>query len=248
MYAMSRKIKGAMLLVIAAAIMPLFGQLPVQTQKAEMSIPFGVVPGRLVTVGEYLLFIDDEKPEASFAVARTGMRNLSVAAEIITIETLKPIRDRGGERSALSFRMTKPLDAQPFADWYKATAEAAAAAAPPAEKEKEKEADKKEAAKKEVVIPTITYQAKHDHFPRGGCSGRLILEPTRVVFESITEIDHSRQWDLKDIKELKRDNPYNIKIVPFMGNEYNLQLQGKGMDSNEFKALVHRITSARISP
>lgn len=236
---MSRRFIGVMLLVFAGTVLPLFGQLPVQSQKAEMSIPFGVVTGRLVTVGQYLLFIDEEKPELSFAITRNGIRNLSVVAEILTVETLKPVRDRSGEKTALSFRLSKPLDAQLFVDWFKTTAEAAA---PPAEKE----ADKKEAAKKETVVPTKTYQARHNHFPTGGCSGRLIIEPNRVVFESIGEINHSRQWDLKDIKELKRNNPYSIKIVPFLGNEYNLELQGQGMDSDEFKDLVDRVTAARI--
>jgi len=239
---MSLKYKVALFWVFAATTVPLFAQLPVQTQKAEMAIPFGVVSGRLVTVGEYLVFIDEEKPEASFAMTRSGMRNLSYAAEIVTVETLKPVRDRSGERTAFSFRLATPQEAPPFAEWFKTTAGTAAAASP----QTGREADKKDAAKVESAEPTKTYQARHDHFPGGGCNGRLIIEPDRVVFESVGEIAHSRQWDMRDIKELKRDNPYSIKIVPFAGNEYNLHLQGQGIDSNEFKALVDRVTAARI--
>ena len=89
-----------------------------------------------------------------------------------------------------------------------------------------------------------SYQVKHDHL-LGSCRGRLIVEPNRLVFESITDIGHSRQWGLKDIKELKRDNPYGIKVVPFSGDTYDLEFQGRGMDSDEYRALVDRITSAR---
>jgi len=238
---MSSRFKIALVLVLAATTAPLYAQLPVQTQKAELAIPFGVVPGRLVTVGEYLVFIDEEKPEASFAIARNGMRNLSYAAEVLTVESVKAVRDRSGERTVFSFRLATPQEAPPFAEWYKSTA-GAAAASPLAEKA----ADARDTAKIEAAATTKTYQARHTHFPRGGCSGRLIIEPNRVVFESVGEIDHSRQWDLRDIKELRRDSPYSIKIVPFAGNEYNLQLQGQGMDSNEFKALVDRVTAARI--
>jgi len=239
---MSPRFRLALFLVFAAAAVPLFAQLPVQTQKAELAIPFGVVPGRLVTVGEYLVFIDEEKPEASFALTRAGMRNLSYAAEVVTVETLKPVRDRSGEKTVFSFRLASPQEAPPFAEWFKTTAGTVTAASP----QTGKEAEKKEAARPEIPEGAKTYQARHTHFPRGGCSGRLIIEPNRVVFESVGEIDHSRQWDLRDIKELRRDSPYSIRIVPFAGNEYNLQLQGQGMDSNEFKALVDRITAARI--
>lgn len=242
-YIMARTFKVALFMVLATMVTPLFAQLPVHTQKVEMSIPFGVVPGQLVTVGDLLLFIDDEKPEASFAIARSGIRNLSIAAEVLTVETVKPVRDRGGERSSFNFRLTRPMDAQPFADWFKTAAAAAAAPAAPGEKE----AEKKDAAKTEAAIPAKTYQARHTHFPRGGCNGRLVIEANRMIFESISDIDHSRQWDLKDIKEIKRSNPYSLKIVPFSGNEYNLELQGQGMDSSEFKGLVDRITSARLA-
>ncbi len=86
---------------------------------------------------------------------------------------------------------------------------------------------------------------RHDH-RIGGCDGRLIVEMDRVSFESITNVNHSRQWGLKDIKELKRSNPYGIEVVPFSGETYNLGIQGRGMSNDEYKALVDRITAARL--
>lgn len=36
------------------------------------------------------------------------------------------------------------------------------------------------------------------------------------------------------------------KIVPFSGDTYNLGIQGRGMDSDEYRSLVDRITAARV--
>src|SRR4029079_1032309 len=91
---------------------------------------------------------------------------------------------------------------------------------------------------------SMSYDAKHKH-RLGSCRGRLIVNEKGMAYESIDEISDSRQWQLRDIKELIRSNPYEIKITPFDGNEYHLDLQGNGMDNAAFKSLVDRITAAR---
>ena len=39
-------------------------QTPVKVQKAELSIPFGVVKGKLVAAGELMVFVDEENADA----------------------------------------------------------------------------------------------------------------------------------------------------------------------------------------
>lgn len=216
-------------LMIAAAALSLLGQVPVQVQKAELAVPFGVVPGHLITVGEYFVFVDEEKPETSIAVSRADLRRFSADGEILTIETAQQMRDRSGGRSSLTIRLPGTTDAAKLMAWFNAVPKPASDFSSPNAK----------------TIATRTYQVKHDH-RIGNCTGRLIIEPNRVLFESITDIGHSRQWGMRDIKELKRDNPYGIKIVPFTGDTYNLGIVGKGMDNDEYRALVDRITAARI--
>ena len=36
----------------------------------DLSIPFGSVPGKVITVGDYLIFIDQDHPESSFVLER----------------------------------------------------------------------------------------------------------------------------------------------------------------------------------
>lgn len=217
-------------LMIACATLcagPLFAQPPVGVYAADLSVPFGVVSGNLITVGEYLVFVDKERPESSLAVSRGELKNLMSSGETLTVETATPVRDRTGERSKLTFRLIKLSDVSSISGWYSDKSRSVAASRPDGD------------------LPEIqTYQVRHDH-RFGSCNGRLIVEPSRIVFESITDINHSRQWSLRDIKELKRDNPYGVKIVPFSGDTYNLGIQGRGMDSENFRGLVDRITASR---
>ena len=112
--------------------------------------------------------------------------------------------------------------------WYKA---APAAKAP--------EGAPKPAAK-------LSFRAGHDHFPFGTCQGTFLITEERVIYESVGEATHSRQWGLADIKEAHRKNPYEIEIVPFTGAKYALKLLGQGMDNADFQILVDKITAARL--
>ena len=91
---------------------------------------------------------------------------------------------------------------------------------------------------------SLTYRVQHKHF-RGGCDGRLIVSPDAVTFESLSKASHSKRFELKEIKELVRNNPYEISVNPFLGDEYNFQLIGNGMSSGEYEGLSKRIASAR---
>lgn len=83
----------------------LVAQTTAQIQKADLAIPFGTVSGKLVTAGDHLVFIDEEKPELSFVIAKSEVQNLMVQDRTIDIELHRPIQDRSGERSRLILRL-----------------------------------------------------------------------------------------------------------------------------------------------
>ncbi len=219
-------------------------QNAVQVQKAELSIPFGTVPGKLVSVGDYLVFVDDEKPENSFAVSRTDVRNVTSEKDTITLATSKPVRDRSGERSQFVFRVADPSALASLAIWSKSQNPMPPAPTSPGPAPSTPAASGSPAPA--PAGPGI-YEARHKHFPRGSCNGRLIITDKQVNYESVSKLDDSRRWELKDIKEVKRDSPYEIKIVPFVGHEYNLEIPGSGMDAAEYKTLLDRIAQARAA-
>jgi hypothetical protein len=73
--------------------------------------------------------------------------------------------------------------------------------------------------------PVYSYNAKVD-----GSSGRFIIAPDRLAYESVTNYDMSRQWAYSDIKEIKKESPYKLRITPFHGDPYTIELIGTPID------------------
>ena len=90
-----------------------------------------------------------------------------------------------------------------------------------------------------------SYQAQHNHRLRGNCLAQVIITRERIAFESVSDLDHSRQWAYSDIRELKQDGIYKLEVTPLIGNKYDRQLVGRGMDSAQYRDLVDRIGDAR---
>jgi hypothetical protein len=93
---------------------------------------------------------------------------------------------------------------------------------------------------------TQSFEATHDHL-LGSCHGRLVVSPTQLAYESVDNADHSRRWTYASIRELTQDNPYEIRIKPYSGDEYKLKLGGSGMDPGTFSKLVDLVTKARAA-
>jgi hypothetical protein len=139
----------------------------------------------------------------------------------------QPLRDRPGQPSRLSFRTQAPGAANELTTWVRSVPAPSASA-----------------DRQQPQSSTTSYQAEHDHL-FGSCSGRLIITQDQISYESVTNLDHSRQWAMKDIKELNRSSPYKIEIKPFTGDDYTFRLIGNGMSSEEYANLVKRVTAAR---
>ena len=210
-------------------------QTKVEVKKAELSVPFGTVNGTAVLVGDYLVFIDEQQVQSSFAIARSEIQKITSEGRGVNIETRQPIRDRSGERSQFTVRLSEG-DLATLMNWSRMTptptTTAVAAASVPAVRSAEQ----------------MSYPAEFTQFVGRNSRGRLMVTADMVAYESIDNVQSSRRWQFKDIKEIKLKNPYEIEIEPFVGDRYNLKLEGKGMDSGDFKTIVDRITAARIAP
>lgn len=210
-------------------------QAPVKVQKAELSINFGVAKGRLVTAGDELVFVDDEMPDASFAIDKGNIKSWNEAEGVITVETTKNVKDRSGERNRFAFRLVEGTGAG-LAAWYKETVMAKSADAMVAGKDAATSGDKP---------GQKIYQARKDNL-LGKTTGKLIIMENMIHFESAEGLKYSRQWELKDIKTVKQTGPYVLEIEPFSGEKYKLELLGEGMPPAEFKALSDRVGSSRV--
>ncbi len=220
-------------------------QTPVKVQKAELSIPFGVVKGKLIAVGETLVFLDEETPDASFALEKASIRNMTEQDGVITIDTSRPIKDRSGERTRLALRLTEGNGAA-LAAWYKDSTAGASLAKSSPEPNPIKTAAATTPAPTDMAGAKV-YQARQKRFPVGSTDGKLVISETEIAFESLNDIKRAQRWSYSDIKEIKQTSTYLIEIVPFRGGKYNLELQGEGLSSAQFKALTDRIAAARVT-
>ncbi len=92
------------ILVYSASL--LFAQTTAMVQNADLAIPFGTVSGKIVMTGDHLVFIDEERPDQSFVVAKNEVKGISIQDGTASLELRHPVRDRSGERSQLSLRLT----------------------------------------------------------------------------------------------------------------------------------------------
>lgn len=212
---------------LCVSLQSLPAQSGLQVYPVEMAAEFNAVPGKLVVLEDELVFVDDQRPQDSFILPRPNLKDIVSDGQVLTIITSEPVRDRLGSRTRMTFRFADATAIGRMVEWknQKPGAAAKAQGAP--------------------ADANLQLQARHRHFPTGGCDGRLIITLDRLVYESVSEAGHSRRWELGQIKQIKRDGPYAIKIEPFGGGEYNIELQGKGLEDRDFRALVDRITAAR---
>jgi hypothetical protein len=204
---------------------------PGRAHKVELSIPFGVVPGTLVTSGDHLIFIDEQQPGDSFAVYRPEIADIRVEEGTLRVQTRRPVRDRSGERSQFNIRLVDPAGAEPVVTWSRVPTQTVAASGN-APRTDERSAN------------ATTFDVRHNH-TFGGCTGRLIVSADRLVYESVSELNDSRQWSMSDIRELNRNSPYHLEIKPFSGNSYTFEFSGQPMDNQVYSQLVDRIAAAR---
>jgi hypothetical protein len=63
----------------------------------------------------------------------------------------------------------------------------------------------------------------------------------------MTDIGHSHMWRMSDIKEIKRKNPYNLELNPFVGSGYDFEVLRQGMSPSDFEFITKRIANSRMS-
>ena len=137
--------------------------------EVDHSVPFGTVPGKLLLLGGYLVFVDEQQPSTSFVVAKSAIESLNADGPAITVQINEAIRNRSGEVRRLSFRVVSGADPAVVTSWYGGGMAPASSAAP-------------------AVMPasgTATYQARHNH-RIGECRGRLIVGSDQVSYESVS--------------------------------------------------------------
>ncbi len=205
---------------------------------AELSVPFGTAQGKLLLLGDYLVFVDNQQMDASFVIPKAMMENLSADGTTITVVTRSPVHNRSGEVSRLSFRIAPGGDPGEVTGWY-----GGGISRMPVSASREAGSASREAASSMMPAGQV-YQAQHNH-RIGSCNGRLIVGRDQLSYESVDDVSDSRRWEYSSIQEIKHPNPYELEVKPFSGGNYKFKLEGTGMGPAEYKALVDKVTAAR---
>lgn len=210
----------------------LLAQTDLRVFRADLSVSFGGVVGKLILHPAMLTFIDDERPEASFAVEKGDIEKLENENETVRIQLRRSVRDRSGETNRVVLRLATQGEASSVARWWGGGSAASASAS-----------ESSGSANNEELV----FSARRKKRFRSNTAGKLMITGEQVIFESTDNIADSRRWALRDIKELKLKNPYELDIEPFDGNKYSLELVGQGMSTDQYRILVDRVTRARTS-
>lgn len=241
-----KKLKFSIAMISALVlVMVLSGILIAQTQvmvrKAELAVPFGTISGKLVFVSDQMVFVDEDRPEDSFAITRAEISDFKTDNDIVNVTTRRAIRVRSEEKSQFSFRLREGTP-EALSLWAGAKTTAANTAAAASGKTETSPASSEKEQK-------WVYNARHPHmFGLGSCTGKLIITRERLVYESLDNREHTRQWPLIDIKRVKRASPYKIEIDTFNRDDYTLELEGQGMDIDVQKMLDEWISLSRQKP
>jgi hypothetical protein len=205
----------------------------VQIVPVEIAVPFGTAAGKLILHDGYAVFLDDEKPESSFAVARADMSGFATEAGMLNALFKKNFRDRAGEKNRLSLRAVRAEDSEALQRWF---------SAPPANPVVANGAGVKEG---ETPIEFKLEVQQKRRFGKNQ-KGRLMLAGSQLIFESIDDPSSSRRWELKEIKSLENKNPYELRVEPFTGDDYRFEFVGTPIEAAQYKSLVDKVTSARV--
>jgi hypothetical protein len=162
---------------------------------------------------------------------------------MLLVQLNKPVQDRSGQTSRLTFRVA---NSQPLENWFRGVPNGPATQ-PAQPGQNRTTAPPGQPAPANSALDTKTMDARHDHFITGGCNGKLILTPERLIYESVDDASHSRQWQYSDVREIHRGNPYELEIKPFSGSDYRLKLLGQALDAAVYQTVVDRVVKARVS-
>lgn len=87
-------------------------------QNVELSVPFGAAAGRILLTGDFLVFVDEDKPEGSFVVRKDAIDSFDSMNRIVTLGLKQNVRDRSGERTQLIFKIANNVDLDAINGWF----------------------------------------------------------------------------------------------------------------------------------
>jgi hypothetical protein len=212
----------SLLLFMLAAVLSLQAADQLTVHKIQLNTPAGAINGKVVGVGDHLVFIDDDQPQKSFLIQRGDIRTARSQDNSIIVEMARPVTDRFGSRSNLEIRLIDPSTGAVLSKHLGVPVERAR------------------------TETTYSLDVRHDHRGQGHCEGRLIADDTRIRFESVGQASHSRNWTYDQVERfLTERNNAILRVDPVNGDTYDFNVVNGATAGAMHKLVSEKIIAAR---
>jgi hypothetical protein len=187
----------------------------------ELLTPFGVLTGRLVLAGGELMFMNSQDVTYSLSISREEIQRVDLDNGMLYLRLVKPVQAPWGREDRLVFDLPGPPAAHAVLAWSKETQQAA----------------------RRTKIYEFT--ARHYRWI-GGSTGKLVIAPDYISYESADDPGDSRKWSMLEIRFVRWESPFKFEILPWAGSKYTFELIDKGMNYAVYTHLLDRIENSRI--
>jgi hypothetical protein len=225
-----RSLKVLTLGLAWTAVAALAAELTVQN--ARLYGPNGAVEGKIVMFNNRMAFIDDNQPDLSFVIPKSDIRSATWEGGRLTINLAHPYSSSlGANQSTVILTMPDTTSASSFITWMGVPVSGFTAG----------EADRAATPPNTTQVADVRFDVKN-----GDQKGKLIVAPDELIFESLTDANHSRRWKYADIREFTHSD-HEIKLEPYHGDKYKFQFNNKAMLQTAYDLISNKIVNARVN-
>ena len=233
-----------LLLITAALLLPFSASADtdIVVVPAELSASFEAVPGRVVLVGDQVMFWSDSATVPSFYFSKAKVQRSLVSNGVLTVELVEPTQISTGSQSRFSFRLTGASDTGSIERWFAQPVGASTAASTASST-----ASSSSASASGPLAGAYTFDAEHTRRFGGNRTGKLVFTKDGLAWESLDDATQSRTWKYKSIRRLDRSNPYELVVDTFSDGKYSFKMTSKPIGNEEFSTITDYLAAGRAA-
>lgn len=236
-----------LLLITAALLLPFSASADtdIVVVPAELSAAFEAVPGKVVLVGDQVMFWSDSATVPSFYFSKAKVRRSSVSNGVLTVELDEPTQISTGSQSRFAFRITGATDTGSIERWFAQPVGATTAST--ATSTASSTTSSSSASASGPLAGAYTFDAEHTRRFGGNRTGKLVFTKEGLAWESLDDATQSRTWQYKSIRRLDRSNPYELVVDTFADGKYSFKLTTKPIGNEEFSTITDYLAAGRAA-
>lgn len=215
-------------------------QTPAAACQADIFVSNIRARGRLVRVGNSLVFLDDRNFGAPLSIDRSNIQSADQEGGVLSVYTRRQLRYGGLTERHFAFQLFSG-NCYPMATWF-------CGRATPIRRYREGNYYPYREANYYRSTPSRrVYWAKQKRTWRSDIGGRLIISYRSIEFEDADDGGHTKRWALKDLKDIELEGRRVLKVTPLGSDSYTFELRDRGISPAEFRSIRNRIYRANYA-